>query len=171
MSKAPFTRQYVIMRPIRGSSGGFTRFEMKQGRISAVIRLTQISASSLRVLLLSGDPATGAVIDLGLMRMSPRRQASLYREDLPAECAACHTVAVCTDWPDAQLLLYGYLTQRPACTLWQLQETVQRYLRVPLKDGALPEPIQPEEPSRPLPLCMLLPPILNIDARGAKGVQ
>lgn len=157
MQKAAFARQYVMLRPVSGCAGGFIRLEMKQGHMAASVRATQVADDSLRVLMLSGDAATGAVMDLGLMRPCAHRQASLFRENLPAGYAACHTVAVCSDWPDAQLLLYGWLTAKPACTLWQLQERVHQYLSVPAKDGILPSPLPVTPTPRAPALCMLLP--------------
>lgn len=158
MSQAAFTRQYVILRPVSGCAGGFVRLEAKQGRRCIAVRVTQAPAGNLRLLLLAGPADTGAVTDLGLMRLSPRRQASLYREDLPSSCLSCHTAVICTDWPDAQVVLYGYLTPKPALTHWQLQEAVQAYLSVPARDCVLPEPAEiVQEPPR-LTLCMLLRP-------------
>lgn len=158
MQQAAFARQYVILRPTSGSAGGFLRLEMHHGRMTACIRATQIPAVPLRALLLSGDPATGAVIDLGLLHPAAHRQAGLYRDELPASCMACHTVVICTDWPDAQLLLHGSMTPRPVCPLWQLQEIIRQYLSVPARGAVLPALAAPPKPSYPPPvLCMLLP--------------
>ena len=150
-----FTRQYVILRPRQGSAGGFIRLETKQGRLCVAVRCNQMPASALRVLLLSGDPHTGAVLDLGLMHDTGKRQASLYREDLPGSYAGCHTAVICTDWPDPQLILYGWLTPHPACTLWQLQEAVEKYLCVPVQDS-LHTPRIARALTEHLPLCMVL---------------
>lgn len=158
MQQAAFARQYVILRPVSGSAGGFLRLEMHHGRISACIRATQIPGIPLRALLLAGDPATGAVIDLGLLHPDAHRQAHLCRDELPSGYSACHTVVICTDWPDAALVLHGSLTPRPACTLWQLQESIRQYLSVPARGAVLPAPAVPPKPDHPAPaLCMLLP--------------
>ena len=156
MTMAGFTRKYVILRPLTGSAGGFIRLEMKQGRLCAAVRVNQLPCASLRVLLLCGTPSTGAVIDLGAMYPVQKNQASLYRDDLPQRYADCHTAVVCRDWPDPQLLLYGWLISRPPCTLWQLQETIAQYLSVPAKDGIPPEHTPPYPDTTRLPLCMVL---------------
>ena len=134
MSTPAFARQYVILRPFRGSAGGFIRMEAQPDHLCITVRGNQLPAAPLRVLLLCGSASTGAVIDLGLMQPCTRRQAMLYRDDLSLACTACHTAAVCTDWPDPQLVLYGCLSSRPACAAWQLQERIQRYLAVPAAD-------------------------------------
>lgn len=158
MQQAAFARQYVILRPVSGSAGGFLRLEMHHGHMSACIRATQIPAVPLRALLLSGDPATGAVIDLGLLHPAAHHQAGLYRDDLPAACGSCHTAVICTDWPDAHLVLYGSMTPRPFGPLWQLQEIIRQYLSVPARDAVLPAPAAMPKPELPPPaLCMLLP--------------
>ena len=101
------------------------------------------------------DADTGAVIDLGVMHAAGRHQASLYRDDLPGHYAACHTAVVCTDWPDPQLVLYGWLTPRPAYTLWQLQAALERYLSVPVQDS-LHTTRTAHALTEHLPLCMVL---------------
>ena len=156
MQKTPFSRQDVILRPTSGSAGGFVRLETQHGRGSIVIRASQLEAGPLRALLLHGNTATGAVIDLGVMQPAGRRQFSLCREGIPSAPGLFHTVVVCSDWPDPQVLLYGWLTPRPVCTLRDMQEALRRHLAVPAGDTAQIAP--PASGLSRLPLCMLLPP-------------
>ncbi len=154
VQRVNFARQYVMLRPAQGSAGGFARLENRRGRGCVTIQVNQVAAKALRALLLSGDIESGAVMDLGLMTLSDRRQGSLYREGLPASYAACHTLMLCTDWPEPRLVLYGWLTPTPACTLWQLQEALRHYLTVPARDTETPEPLPPPpkpEPTLPAP--------------------
>ena len=46
--------------------------------------------------------------------------------------------------PVRALLLYGWLHPQPKCTLWQMQEVVERYLAYPAADSA-PAPVEYEE--------------------------
>ncbi|MGN1019922.1 MAG: hypothetical protein ACI4O7_06085 [Aristaeellaceae bacterium] len=160
MQQAAFRRQYVILRPLQGYAGGFARLETRQGRGCVTIQVNQVTQSVLRALLMGGSGRTCAMIDLGLMHLSPQGRGALYREDLPAGYAACHTVLLCSDWPEPRVQLCGYLTGAPVCSPGEMQEAVRQYLALPCRDTALPKPSSP--PARPAPeprpLCRLSPP-------------
>ena len=171
MQKAAFRRQYVILRPMQGCAGGFARLETRQGRGCVTIQVNQAVPSTLRALLMGGAGRSCAMIDLGLMHLSPQGRGALYREGLPAGYAACHTVMLCSDWPEPRLQLYGYLTATPACSPGEMQESLRQYLSVPARDTELPEPSSPAAVPRstppkpaappapePRPLCRLSPP-------------
>lgn len=159
MQRETFTRLYIMLRPACGHASGFARLECQRGRGRMTIRTAQLpgACTALRVLLLSGDADSGSVLDLGLMQLSGRRQGVMRAENIALPSVGTphgyHTLILATDWPDAQLMLYGWLSDLPACTMWQLQETVRHYLSVPARDSeAAPVPVsQPEEPPLPAP--------------------
>lgn len=132
-----FTRLYVMLRPVRGTGCGYARLEGqgRQGRMSLHLSQLPQGLPMLRALLLSGDVATGAVLDAGAMQPSPGGRAFLRAEPmlLPEGTSLrdFHTLAVCTDWPDAQLILSGALDEQQSPPVWQLQEAVRHYLTVP----------------------------------------
>ena len=99
MQASVFRRQYVILRPMQGCAGGFARLETRQGRGCVTIQVNQAVQSTLRALLMGGAGRSCAMLDLGLMHLSPQGRGALYREGLPAGYAACHTVLLCSDWP------------------------------------------------------------------------
>lgn len=163
MTRETFTRLYIMLRPACGHASGFARLECQRGRGRMTIRATQLTGgcAALRVLLLSGDAESGSVLDLGLMQITERGQGALRAENIALSGVGTpcgyHTLILATDWPDARLMLYGWLVDPPACTLWQLQEALRHYLSVPAKDSeaaplpapkeVLPPPL-PEEPPR-----------------------
>lgn len=132
-----FTRLYVILRPVRGAGCGYARMEAQGGRGRVSLHLSQLPPGTpmLRALLISGDPETGAALDLGLMQPSPGGRAFLRVEPMAlpegASLRDFHSLAVCTDWPDAQLILTGPMDERQPRPLWQLQEATRHYLTVP----------------------------------------
>lgn len=165
MQASAFRRQYVILRPMQGCAGGFARLETRQGRGCVTIQVNQAVQSTLRALLMGGSGRSCALLDLGLMHLSPQGRGALYREGLPAGYAACHTVLLCSDWPEPRLQLYGHLTSTPVCSLGEMQEAVRQYLSVPAGDTVLPVPAAPSAmpqsaPPAPeaRPLCRLSPP-------------
>lgn len=157
-----FTRLYIMLRPACGHASGFARLESQHGRGRLTINASQLTCNTtaLRALLLSGDEASGAVMDLGPVPVTPRRQAMLRRDQLPltgiGTPGGYHTLILATDWPDATLLLYGWLTDPPACTLWQLQEALRQYLAVPAKDSP-PSPVEPAPPPKDDPPALPQP--------------
>ncbi len=143
---------------MQGCAGGFARLETRQGRGCITIQVNQAVQSALRALLMGGSGRSCAMLDLGLIHLSPQGRGALYREGLPAGYAACHTVLLCSDWPEPRLQLYGCLTTRPVCSPGEMQEAVRQYLSVPAGDTALPEPSSPPPPPPARPLCRLSPP-------------
>lgn len=129
MQGSSFRRMYVLLRPAAGQGNGFARVESQRGRGRVSIHASHLPAEPVRALLLAGDGETGAVLDLGLVNQAEKHQAVLCREDVSLQ--GWHTLALATDWPGAQLLLYGWLRREPCCTLWQMQQAVQRYLSLP----------------------------------------
>ncbi|MGN0747673.1 MAG: hypothetical protein ACI4ML_13415 [Aristaeellaceae bacterium] len=165
MQKAAFRRQYVILRPLAGCAGGFARLETRQGRGCVTIQVNQVAQSSLRALLMGGSGRTSGMLDLGLMHITAQGRGALYREGLPAGYAACHTVLLCSDWPEPRLQLYGCLTSAPACSPGEMQAALEAYLSVPARDTVLPEPSSLHAVPQPSalapearPLCRLSPP-------------
>lgn len=132
-----FTRLYVMLRPVRGTGCGYARLEGqgRQGRMSLHLSQLPQGLPMLRALLLSGDVATGAVLDAGVLPPSPSGRAFLRAEPmlLPEGTSLrdFHTLAVCADWPEARLILSGALDEQQSPPLWQLQEAVRQYLTVP----------------------------------------
>lgn len=156
MQQTDFSRQYVILRPLRGCAGGFARLETRQGQSCMALQIHHAPLPRLRVMMMSGTGPAGALVDLGVLTANARGQASMFVSRLPQDCSACHTLLLCSDWPDAQLQLYGCITPSPVCTLWQLQDALRGYLSVPAPDTALPDPLplpqsNPEPPLYPAP--------------------
>ena len=132
-----FVRLYVILRPLRGLGCGYARMEVQgpRGRISLHLSQLPQGTPMLRALLLSGEAETGAVVDLGALQPSPGGHGFLRAEPLllpeGTQLTDFHSLAVCTDWPEAQLLLTGAMDEKHPRPLWQLQEAVRHYLTVP----------------------------------------
>lgn len=143
MMQKGFQRRYILLRPAGGQASGFARMECQRGRGRLSIHASGLPEKPLRALLLCGDAQTGAVLDLGLMHPTGGQQAALCRDHIGLQ-GGYQALVLATDWPDAQLLLYGWLHSRPGCTLWQMQEAVQRYLAYPAMDSA-PAPVEYEE--------------------------
>ena len=143
MQKTPFQRMYILLRPAGGQATGFARMECQRGRGRLSIHASGLPERPVRALLLSGDVHSGAVLDLGLMHPMGGQQAALCRDHIGLQ-GGYQALVLATDWPDAELLLYGWLRGRPCCTLWQMQESVQRYLAYPAADSA-PAPVEYEE--------------------------
>ncbi|MBE5803891.1 MAG: hypothetical protein E7316_05205 [Clostridiales bacterium] len=153
MYNAPFQRMYVLLRPAAGQVSGFARVESQRGRGRLSIHAGHLPDVPVRALLLAGEDQNGAVLDLGLLRPTEKHQAALCRDNIALH-GGYHTLALVTDWPRARLLLYGWLRKQPCCTLWQMQETVARYLAVPAADSA-PAPAElPRKAPRPSVLCL-----------------
>ncbi|MBR4082084.1 MAG: hypothetical protein IKK21_09900 [Clostridia bacterium] len=153
MSEHEFTRLYVMLRPARGASCGYARIEAQGARVRVNLRLSQLPQGTpmLRALMMSGDPDTGAVIDLGLLQPSSTGRAFLREEQLtlPGGLGAYHSLCVCSDWPDGQLLLWGSLDERRGQPLWALQESLKRYLTVPPSAPPVKKP-PADSPQAPL---------------------
>jgi len=164
MTASAFIRKYMILRPAAEQAAGFARLEGQHGRGRMVIhaQVPSYKGATLRALLLSGDEETGAVMDLGLMHLDARRQGQMQCMHLPLKQLGCqggyHTLALCTDWPEAQMLLYTWLTERPPCALWQVQGMVSRHLALPAQ-GSAPAPVQEQEPALPQPHVLGLQPL------------
>lgn len=149
MQQHAFSRVYVLLRPARGAGCGFARLESqgKAGRV--VLHVSQLppECRALRILLLSGDAATGAVIDLGLMRVTADGQGRLNRDAVAFPTAegvrAFHSLLLATDWPDGDLMLYGTLVVPPPYPLWQLEDALHRYLTVPPTGQVQAQPEHP----------------------------
>lgn len=152
MQKASFARQYAMLRPVSGAGSGFVRIEDFHGRSRLTLRASCLPDGDVRALLLSGNMQTGAVLDLGLLSPLSRGQAGLCRE-LPAALGGYHTLTLCEDWPESTVLMTAAL-QPSTCTLWQVQESVRRYLSVPASPEGTP---LSETPVRILPMLGLQP--------------
>lgn len=153
MQKTPFQRMYILLRPAGGQASGFARMESQRGRGRLNIHAANLPDAPIRAMLLSGDEKTGAVLDLGLMHPTGKHQAALCRDNIALQ-GGYHVLVLATDWPGAQLLLYGWLRSRPSTTLWQMQETVRHYLAVPAADSA-PAPVEMPEKQPRRPVLML----------------
>lgn len=124
-------RQYVLLQG-PGSAAGIARVEQQGGRAGVNIRGTCLPEEPLRALLMAGG---GAVVDLGLVhRGALSWQGSFLR-------GGYHTLALVTDWPQARLVLWGYLKPWPGRTPESLQETAARYLRFPAPNSG-PAPLE-----------------------------
>ncbi len=153
MQKTAFQRMYILLRPAGGQASGFARMENQRGRGRLNIHASNLPESPVRALLLSGDAQTGAVLDLGLLHPTGGKQAALCRDHIALQ-GGYQVLVLATDWPEARVLLYGWLRQRPGCTLWQMQETVRRYLSLPAADSA-PAPLEyPEKQPKPSVLML-----------------
>lgn len=146
MQRSAYQRTYVMLRPASGQAAGTARIETQRGRYRIWVRASHLPEQPVRAMLLAGEAETGAVYDLGLMRRTGSHQAVLFSEGSSLK-GAYHTLAVAADWPDAELLLYGRLMNRPDCTLWQTRQAVARYLRLPAADSApAPAKVPPAAP-------------------------
>lgn len=147
MHGSPFQRMYVLLRAAVGQANGFARVETQRSRSRLSIHASHLPQEPVRALLLAGGGQTGAVVDLGLMIPTEKHQAVLRRDNLLLQ--GYHTLVLATDWPGAELLLYGWLCKQPCCTLWQMQEAVGRYLALPVT-GSAPAPVEmpPQPPKR-----------------------
>lgn len=168
MQRNAFTRVYVMLRPVVGNGCGFARME-SQGRSGRVIlHVSQLppACRALRVLLMAGDAATGAVMDLGVMSLTADGQGRLHRDALSFPSAdgvrGFHSLVLATDWPDGEMMLCGTLQTPPAYPLWQLREALHRYLTVPPEAAGqpAPTPMPEEEPPAPAaPVIACAPPV------------
>lgn len=140
MQKTPFQRTYILLRPAAGQASGFARMECQRGRGRLNIHASCLPEKPVRGLLLAGEAQTGAVLDLGLLHPIGDQQAALCRDHIALQ-GGYQVLVLATDWPDAQVLLYGWLRQRPGYTLWQMQEMVRHYLAYPAADSA-PAPVE-----------------------------
>lgn len=153
MQQRAFSRVYVLLRPVRGAGCGFARLESqgKAGRMTLHASQLPPPCRALRILLLAGDAATGAVIDLGLMRVTADGQGRLNRDAVAFPTSegirAFHSLVLATDWPDGELMLVGTLVTPPPYPLWQLQEALRRYLTVP-PERPMAEPPAADPPAR-----------------------
>lgn len=132
-----FTRKYILLTPAGCRASGHARLEYQRSRAAITIHAVSLPQGPLRALLLSGDEHTGAVLDLGPMHaLSPDRHA-LCCSDL--QLRGCwHTLVIVSDWPAAQVLLWGQILPSAHCTLWQAQKAAKRYLSVPAPDAPAP---------------------------------
>ena len=173
MHDEEFTRLYVMLRPARGAGCGYARIEAQGTRGRINLRLSQLPQGTpmLRALLLGGDAPQCATADLGLMQPSATGRAFLRQEQfaLSGGLRAYHTLCVCSDWPDGQLLLWGALDERRTPPLWALQEALKQYLTVPPCAPAAKKP-PADKPQAPLmtlpdgvpparPMAWTLPPL------------
>lgn len=147
MHGSPFQRMYVLLRAAAGQTNGFARVETQRSRSRLSIHASHLPEQPVRALLLAGEGQTGAVLDLGLMAPMEKHQAMLCQENLLLQ--GYHTLVLATDWPGAEILLYGWLRKQPCCTLWQMQEAVGHYLALPAA-GSAPAPAEmpPQQPKR-----------------------
>lgn len=145
MHSTPFQRMYVMLRPAQGQGSGFARVEMQRSRARMTIHANCLPGCPVRALLLAGEGERGAALDLGLMHSVEKCQSVLCRDNIALH-GGYHTLVLVTDWPQGQLLFYGWLRKQPCCTLWQLQETVSRYLAYPASDSA-PAPLETPQPT------------------------
>lgn len=153
MHRTSFNRMYIILRAVNGHAAGFARLESQRGRGRISVHANNLPEGPVRVMLLSGDEKTGAILDLGLMHPTAAQQAALSRDDVALH-GSYHTLLLASDWPHAQLLLYGWLNNTSSCTLWQMQEAVRHYLAVPAGDSP-PAPVDiPQEQIRPSVLAL-----------------
>jgi len=141
-------RRYILLRPVTGEAAGMARMENCRGRTAVHIHARYLPEGPVRALLIYGKGQFVAVTDLGLMRHSADGQTTLSRENLTAEGKATALV-LASDWPEGQLLMYGWVQNQPGLALWQVQEAVAHYLSVPAQDSA-PSPIErPENAPKP----------------------
>lgn len=147
-------RQYILLC---GKCGAGHALWERQGHTARVrLRVTGLPQEPIRALLLSGQEA---VTDLGLVA-----HGALCRE-LPCPAGSFHTLALVTDWPQARLVLWGFLQACPGRTLWRMQEVAARYLRYPAPgSAAAPLPLPDLPPKRPV---FMLRPLTT----GGKGLQ
>ena len=157
MRSTPLTRQYVMLRPVGCHAAGFARLEVCRNRGLVTVHASSLpDCETLRTLLLSGHSPDSAVLDLGLITVTPSHMGTLHRENLPLTALQGYDAILLTsDWPDPQIKLCGFLSKPPRCTLWQLQEALRRYLTVPCGDmtptPSLEIPDPPAPPLEPLP--------------------
>ena len=159
MGSSTFTRQYVMLRPVGCQGSGFARVEVSHGKGRIVLHGAALPpGSGLRALLVSGQ-GEGCVLDLGAAQASPTGCIDLHKDHLPLPMLRGYDAVVITsDWPAGDILLTGSLARPPRCTLWQMQEAVRQYLRLPCDDMSSPPPLpQPEEePEEPELLAQLI---------------
>ena len=151
MQKAPFSRRYIMLRPVQGAGSGFVRVEGPPGRCRLTLRASCLPEGAVRGLLLSGDAESGAVLDLGLLTPVAHGQAGLCR-DMVSLQGGYRTLVLCTDWPEGAVLMTAALRPSP-CGISQVQRAVQRHLSVPGSPGGtpLPEPPALRKPVLTLP--------------------
>jgi len=134
MGQSTFTRQYIMLRPVDCQASGFARVEVSRGQGRIVIHASGLPERGVRALLVSGR-GEGCVLDLGTMAAGAPGCADLQKDHLPLPMLRGYdAVVLCTDWPEGTMLLTGSLSRPPRCTLWQLQEALRHYLRLPCVD-------------------------------------
>jgi len=144
--KNPLIRTYVMIRAPEGEAGGFARFDARGNHLTMALQLARLPAKCpiLRVLLLSGDEDSGAVIDLGRLTPDAMNGANMHADVPlpPASLRSFHTLALAADWPDGTLTLCGSIADGAPYDQRQLQGMVRHYLMVPpthaLCERALP---------------------------------
>ena len=150
-----FSRNYVLLRAVSGHAGGFVRIEQHGGRMHVTLRVTRLPTGlpSLRALLIAGTGSNAAVIDLGAAQQDLHGQLCLRTDAqlAPAALRACHTLVLITEWPDAQLLLYGAMPNHPAMQPHQLTDALRSYMALP------PAGVQPPARTARRSLRMLQP--------------
>lgn len=124
-------RQYILLQGPNGATAGLARLDLLGGRARMTIRASHLPEEPVRALLLARD---GAVADLGLMH-----QGTLCWNGMRLG-TGYHTLALATDWPQARLVLYGFLRPCQGRTLGTLQAAISHYLRYPAENSA-PAPL------------------------------
>ncbi|MBQ8537536.1 MAG: hypothetical protein IJ461_09070, partial [Clostridia bacterium] len=151
-----YERLYLILRPAQGSAGGHVRLEQRGSRAQMSLFVHGLEGRCrLRVLIFASLDAEGAVVDLGPLDTTDRGQGTLTQTGIvlpgDASLSACHTLAICLDWPHNQLVMAAPIGQRAFAPRWVLQAAIDRYLSVPVK--------APEPEEAALPLAQPQPPL------------
>ena len=161
-----YQRFYLILRPAQGNAGGHARLEQHDSRAQISLSIHGVEERCrLRVLLLAGLEPQDAVIDLGYFVATGTGCGTFSRSGilLPgrAQLAACHTLALCLDWPQSKLVLAAPLNPTQPAVPWMVQQAVSRYLAVPVQTPEAADkeepPVPPTPPKEPTEFLAVIP--------------
>lgn len=166
MENVSFERLYVLLRPCARGGGGYARLELSRGRpmLTASVQGLSSQEEGIRALMTARDAQGGsAVFDLGLMTVNRQGQAALKKELplMPGGLPLGRYEAFCIakDWPTPRLLLLGTMHADKPASHYLMEETVRRYLTVPVVAEDQEQAAQSALEKSNTPAIQVLPPV------------
>lgn len=135
-------RKYIMLHPVQGQAAGFARLECTGNSCRASVRLSGLSGTPVRALVLAGRMPECAVQDLGLLQSDGTNRWMLHSGAFPWH-GGWHTLAIAADWPQPELIMCGKIRIGICFSPGEAREAVSQYLSLPAPDA----PSVPERPS------------------------